>query len=59
MAYDPYRPSATDQWDFMAQIALWRERAIHQSQRAAYYQRLAEATKSGTPIPVSDKEPAL
>ena len=59
MAYDPYRPSATDQWDLMAQIALWQERAMHQAHRAEFYKRLSEATKSGTPIPVSDKEPAL
>jgi hypothetical protein len=50
MGYDPYRPAATDQWDFMAQVALWRERAIHQSQRAEHYKALAEALKNGTTI---------
>lgn len=58
MGYDPYRPAATDQWDFMAQVALWRERAIHQGQRAEFYKRLAEAEKNGTSIKPSSKEPA-
>lgn len=58
MAYDPYRPHATDQWDFMAQIALWRERALHQAQRAEFYKRLSEAEKTGATVKASSKEPA-
>lgn len=57
MAYDPYRN--TDNWDFMAQAALWRERAVHQAQRAEFYKRLCEAGKTGDTVSASDKEPAL
>ena len=59
MAYDPYRPAVTDQWDLMAQIAIWQERAVHQAQRAEFYKRLAEAEKTGATVNASDKEPAL
>lgn len=59
MGYDPYRPAATDQWDFMAQVALWRERAIHQGQRAAYYKSLVEAAKTGETVNPSGKEPSV
>lgn len=57
MAYDPY--NNTDSWDLMAQVALWRERAIHQSQRASFYQRLSEAAKTGDTVTASDVEPRL
>jgi hypothetical protein len=57
MSYDPY--TNTDDWSFLAQVALWRERAIHQSQRAEFYKRLAEAERNGTTIKPSAKVPAL
>lgn len=57
MAYDPY--NNTDSWGLMAQVALWRERAIHQSQRADFYRRLSEAAKAGTTVATSDVEPRL
>ena len=57
MVYDPY--TNTDSWDFMAQAALWRERAIHQSRRAAFYRSLAEAARNGTTVKPSAQEPAL
>lgn len=50
MSYDPYRPAATDAWDWPAQVALWRERALHQAQRAEHYKALSEAARNGTPI---------
>jgi len=59
MSYDPYRPAVTDNWDFMAQIALWRERALHQAERAEFFRRLVEAEKSGATVKPSAKEPAL
>lgn len=57
MSYDPYKN--TDSWDLMAQVALWRERAIHQSTRAEFYKRLSEAVNHGTTIKPSAKEPKL
>lgn len=57
--YDPYRPAATDSWDLLAQIALWRERAIHQSQRADFYRRLSGAAKTGNTVTALDVEPHL
>jgi len=59
MAYDPYTQARTDSWTWEAQCALWQERALHQAERAAFYKRLVEATKSGTAMQVSGKEPAL
>lgn len=55
--YDPYRD--TDNWSLLAQVSLWRERAIHQSQRADFYRRLSEASKAGTTVTASDVEPRL
>lgn len=55
--YDPY--SNTDSWDLMAQVALWRERAIHQSKRADFYRRLSEAAKTGDTVTASDVEPRV
>lgn len=49
MSYDPYARSS-DTWDYQAQMALWRERAIHQSQRAEYFKALAEALRNGTTL---------
>lgn len=57
MSYDPYKN--TDSWDLMAQVALWRERAIHQSTRAAFYRSLVEAERNGTTVKPSAKEPKL
>jgi hypothetical protein len=48
MSYDPYKN--TDSWDLMAQVALWRERAIHQAERAERFKALAEACRTGTPL---------
>jgi hypothetical protein len=47
MAYDYPNQHAVEQWDFAAQCALWRERAIHQAERAAFWQRIAEAGMKG------------
>ena len=58
MSYDPYARSS-DTWDYQAQMALWRERAIHQAQRAEFYKRLAEADKNGTTVKPSAKEPSV
>lgn len=41
--YDPYKNSATDQWDMAAQCALLHERANHEAARARYWQRRYEA----------------
>lgn len=57
MGYDPYRN--TDTWDLAAQIAIWRERAIHQAARAERYKALAEACRTGTTLTLSAKEPKL
>lgn len=53
MAYDPYTDAATDQWDFMAQVAIWRERALHNAERAERWKRIAEAA-AGVPVKVQD-----
>lgn len=50
MGYDPYRPAVTDQWDLMAQVSIWRERAIHQAERAERFKALAEALRNGTTL---------
>lgn len=57
--YDPFRPSVTDSWNWPAQVAIWRERALHQAQRAEFYKRLVEAEQTGATVNASDKEPAL
>ena len=44
--YDPYRPAVTDSWDWPAQVALWRERALHQAQNAERWKRVALAAES-------------
>jgi len=59
LAYDPYSTAVTDSWSWEAQCALWQQRAEHQAERAAFYRRLVEATKAGTEMQVSDKEPTL
>lgn len=58
MAYD-YPDRITEQWDFASQAAIWRERALHQAQRAEFFKRLAEAQCTGTTITPSGKEPKL
>ena len=58
MAYD-YADRIVDNWDFAAQMALWRERALHQAQRAEFYKRLAKAEQDATTVTPSGKEPAL
>lgn len=58
MAYDPYTESATDDWTWASQCALWRERALHQAERATFWQRLAEANRNGTTITPSGKQPS-
>ena len=58
MAYD-YMERTVETWDFAAQCAIWRERALHQARRAAFYKALAEAERNGTTINPSAKEPAL
>lgn len=45
MAYD-YPDRVVETWDFAAQCALWRERALHQAERAARWQRIALAAES-------------
>lgn len=57
--YDPYRPAVTDNWDWPAQVAIWRSRAIHQAERAAKFQALAEALQKGDTITLSDEKPRL
>lgn len=59
MAYDPYSPTVTDSWSWEAQCALWRSRAQHQAERAAFYRGLAEAANNGTTVNPSAKEPSL
>lgn len=59
MSYDPYSPAVTDTWDWPAQVALWRSRALHQAERAAFYRKLAEAERNGTTVSPSGKEPKL
>jgi hypothetical protein len=39
MAYDSYTDRVISSWDFSSQMALWRERALHQAQRAEYYKQ--------------------
>lgn len=58
MAYD-FPSHVVEQWDFASQAAIWRERALHQSERAAFWQRLAEAQRTGSTIKPSGKEPKL
>lgn len=40
MAYG-FKDSQIEQWDWAAQAAAWRERAVHEARRAAFYQRKA------------------
>jgi hypothetical protein len=56
MAYD-YTERQTDAWDWAAQCALWRERAMWQAQRAEFFRTLAEAERNGTTLTPSGKEP--
>lgn len=58
MGYDPYTNTVTDSWDWAAQCAIWRERALHNAQRAEHYKALAEALRNGTTIKPSSKDPA-
>jgi len=51
--YDPYPERVTDQWDFMAQVAIWKERAMHQAERAERWKRIAEAAAK-VPVKVQD-----
>lgn len=44
--YDPYRPAVTDSWDWPAQVALWRERALLNAQNAERWKRIALAAES-------------
>lgn len=54
--YDPYKESVTDDWTWAAQCAIWRERALHQAQRAERFRLLAEALRNGTTIkPTKEK----
>lgn len=41
MAYE-YTERQLEQWDWAAQAAAWRERALHEARRAAFYQHKAE-----------------
>lgn len=59
MAYGYPNKHAIEQWDFAAQMALWRERALHQAQRAEFYKSLVEAERAGTTVTPSGKEPKL
>lgn len=58
MAYDPFTEARTDAWTWEAQCALWRERALHQAERAARWQRIAEANNRIT-IKPSGTTPAI
>lgn len=55
MAYDPYPERVTDDWTFASQVALWRERAIHNAERAERWKRIAEAAAK---VPVKVQDPA-
>lgn len=57
MAYDPYTETRTLDWTWEAQCALWRERALHSAERAAFWKQLAEAQLTGSTIKPSGKEP--
>lgn len=59
MAYDPYSDTRILDWSWESQCALWRSRAIHQAERAARFQALAEALQKGETIPLSDEEPRV
>jgi len=58
MAYD-FPSRVVEQWDFASQAAIWRERALHQAQRAEFFRKLSEAERNGATIKPSAKEPAL
>lgn len=58
MPYE-YTDRTVEAWDWAAQCALWRERALHQAQRAAFYKSLVEAERTGSTVKPSAKEPAL
>lgn len=51
--YDPYPERVTDSWDWPAQVAIWRERAMHQAESAARWKRIAEAAAK-VPVKVQD-----
>lgn len=55
MSYDPYRPAVIDSWDWPAQVALWRERALHNAENAARWKRIAEAAAK-VPVKVQDPQ---
>lgn len=59
MGYDQYSDRVISSWDFSSQMALWRERAIHQSRRAEFFKHLAEANAAGATVNPSDEEPQL
>lgn len=54
--YDPYKDSVTDDWTFASQVAIWRERAIHNAERAERWKRIAESAAK-VPVKPSAKEP--
>lgn len=41
MAYD-FKETQLRTWPTAAQTALWRERALHEARRAAYWKHIAE-----------------
>lgn len=55
MSYDPYNENVTDDWTFASQVAIWRERAIHNAERAERWKRIAE---SAAKVPVKVEDPA-
>lgn len=57
MAYE-YSDRVVESWDWPAQCAVWRERALHQAQRAEHFKAVADALKNGTTVKASSKEPA-
>jgi hypothetical protein len=56
MAYE-YTNRQTDAWSWESQCALWRERALHSAERAAFFKRLAETLQNGNTITPSGKDP--
>lgn len=54
MPYDYPNKRAVENWDWPAQAALWRERAMHEQRRAEYFKHRLTAADGSTEQPLPD-----
>lgn len=54
MPYNYPNQRAVENWDWPAQAALWRERAMHEKRRAEYFKHQLTAADGSTEQPLED-----